>query len=113
MHAYRWTLGSITALGTAGFLALVMFGDGFRRSFGASENGTLKVSVTLVVQTALLISIAAPQLRLFMHIVAAMVVALIAGCLWLFRESTFVGTTGLAYCGLWLGYYWQAIGGQR
>ncbi len=113
MQALRWTLGTLTAFGTAGFVALVLFGDGFRRSYGASENGSLKVWVTLIVQGALLASIAAPNQRLLLHGVAVIVVALIACCLRVYRESVFVGTSGLAYCGLWLGYYWQAIYRQR
>jgi hypothetical protein len=113
MQALRWIIGIITALGAAGFLALVVFGDGFRRSYGASENGLFKVGVTLVIQAALLASIAAPNQRLLLHSVAVVVVSLIAGCLWIYRESAFVGTTGLAYCGMWLGYYWQAVWGQR
>ena len=113
MQALRWTLGIITALASAGFLALVVFGDGFRRSYGASENGALKVGVSLVVQAALLASIVAPGQRMLLHGVAVVVALLIAGCLWIYRESAFAGTTGLAYCGMWVGYYWQAVWGQR
>ena len=113
MQTLRWILGIITAIGTAGFLALVVFGDGFRRSFGASENGALKVGISVVVQAALLASIAAPNQKMLMHCVAVVIAALIAGCLWIYRESAFVGTSGLAYCGMWLGYYWQAVWGQR
>src|SRR3954463_14636966 len=113
MQSLRWTLGIITALATAGFLALVVFGDGFRRSYGASENGTLKVGISLVVQAALLASIVAPAQRVLLHTVAIIVALLIAGCLWIYRESAFAGTTGLAYCGMWVGYYWQAVWGQR
>jgi len=113
MQTLRWILGTITALGTAGFLALVVFADGFRSSFGASENGPVKIGVTLLVQAALLASIAAPSQKLLLHGVALIVLALVAGSLWIIRESIFAGATGLTYCGLWLGYYWQAISGQR
>ena len=113
MQPLRWILGITTAIGTAGFLALIVFGDGFRRSYGASENGALKVGISLVVQGALLASIVAPSQKMLLHCVAVVVAALIAGCLWIYRESAFAGTTGLAYWGMLFGYYWQAVWGQR
>jgi multisubunit Na+/H+ antiporter MnhG subunit len=109
MQTLRWILGLTTGVTTAGFFALVIFGDGFRRSFGASENGSLKVGVIILVLAALIASLVAPNQRLLMHGVAILVILLLTGSAWVCRESAFVGTTGLAYCALWFGYYWQAV----
>ena len=103
----------VTILATVGFCALLFLGDGFRRSFGASENGALKVSVTWVVQAALLASLALPSQVWLMHLVAIIVIGLLAASFWVFRQSSFVGITGVGYCGLWLGYYCQALSGIK
>lgn len=113
MQALRTLLSIVTVLATIGFCALLFFGDGFRRSFGASENGALKVIVTLVVQGALLASLALPSQRWLLHAVAVIVIALLAASIWVFRQSAFVGITGVGYCGLWLGYYFQALSGVK
>lgn len=109
MNTLRWILGITTVIITAGFWALICFGDGFRRSFGASENSEWKTGITLVVQIALLASIAFPGEKMVMHICAAVVLALAAGSVWVMRESAFVGVTGLTFCGMWIGYYCQAV----
>ncbi|MEO6002763.1 MAG: hypothetical protein ABIZ04_06780 [Opitutus sp.] len=109
MSTLRIILTYVTLLATAGFCALIVFGDGFRRSFGASENSGWKVAVILLVQAALLASLAMPKQRMVLHAVAVVLIGLLAGSFWLFRQSAFVGLTGVGYCGLWLGYYYQAV----
>ena len=110
MNALRWILGSITLLLTAGFWALMLIGDGFRRSFGASENSSWKAAVAVVVQLALIASIAFPGQRVLMHAAAAVLLVLALGCVWVLRESIFMGTSGLAFCALWTAYYLKATG---
>ena len=109
MSTLRIILSFMTLLAAAGFCALIVFGDGFRRSFGASENSGWKVAVVVLMQAALLASLAMPKQRILLHVVAVMVVGLLAACFWVFRQSAFVGLTGIGYCGLWFGYYFQAI----
>ena len=113
MQTLRWILGIMTALSAVGLLALVVLGNGFRRSFGASGNGGAKVALLLLLQGALLVSIATPEWAWWLHVSAVGMAGLIVGCLWVCRESVFVGTTGLAYCGLWICYYWQVAWAPR
>lgn len=109
MHALRWTLGSVTTFVVIGFIALVVFGNGFRRSWGASDNSALNVGLTVAVMLALVASIFLPPHQLVLHSVAVVVVALLGSSLWMFRESAFVGTFGVIYCALWFAYYHQAL----
>ena len=43
MNALRWLLGSIAVLAGGGWLLLALWGQSFRRSFGASDLGPLVV----------------------------------------------------------------------
>lgn len=110
MNTLRWILGSATVLLTLGFWSLLLIGDGFRRSFGASENSGWKVAVAVVIQIALVGSIAFPTHRAMMHASAAVILAVAVSCLWVLRESAFVGTSSLAFCALWTAYYLKATG---
>ncbi len=106
--ALRWILGIVTALVGGGWLALVVLADGFRRSFGASENGPLIAIGPMLVAALLLASLVAPGQRFLLHSTAVVVVAMALGSLWLLTESTGLGVSGLLYCGLWFLFYWRA-----
>jgi hypothetical protein len=108
MNALRWLLVASTAIVTIGFVVLLVAADGFRRSFGASENGPLIAGVPLAVMLLFLASLLLPGQRILLHVAAAVALAL-AGCsVWVLRESVFVGTMGLLYSGLWWTWYWSA-----
>jgi hypothetical protein len=107
MNALRWSLAFATALVTIGFVVLLVLADGFRRSFGASENGPLLIGLPLTAMLLFLASLLLPGQRMLLHVAAALALAL-AGCsVWVLRESVFVGTMGLLYSGLWWVWYWH------
>ncbi len=108
MNALRWLLVASTALVTIGFVVLLVVADGFRRSFGASENGPLVVGLPLAMMLLFLASLLLPGQRMLLHVAAAGALVL-AGCsVWVLRESAFMGVMGLLYSGLWWTWYWQA-----
>ena len=107
MSGLRWTLFAVTAMLAAGFLALLVLADNFRRSFGASRNGPLVAVLPLVVMGIFLASLLFPGQRVLLHAAAVVAVALVAACLWVMRESVFVGFMGLIYAGLWALWYWN------
>jgi hypothetical protein len=109
MTAARWIVGGIAGLVGALWALLFVFGDTFRRSFGASVNPVWKLLVPLAVIALLVGSTLAPTQRALLHVTLVVVVALGAGSVWLMRETPFVGTLGLAYCALWVWYYSMAI----
>jgi hypothetical protein len=108
MNALRWFLASITALVTIGFVVLLVVADGFRRSFGASENGPLIVVLPLTVMLLLLASLLLPGQRVLLHVAAAVALVLVGCSVWVLGESAFVGSMGLLYSGLWWAWYWHA-----
>ena len=112
MNALRWSLAFVTAAAMIGYAVLLVAADGFRRSFGASENGPLVAGLPLAVMLLFLASLALPEQRALLHATAA-VALVVAGCsIWVLQESAFVGITGLLYCGLWLAWYWPAARGH-
>jgi len=107
MNALRWILASAATLVMIWFIALLVQADSFRRSFGASKNGPL---VALLPMTAMLVFLAGlifPGQRVLLHIAAATALALVGCAVWVLRESTFLGITGLLYSALYLVWYWQ------
>jgi hypothetical protein len=102
--ALRWGLGGIAATVGVGYVALVLFADGFRRSFGASPNGVVTLVVPLAVCALLVASVLLPGQRLLLQITLVVVVALLAGSLWLFREAPWVSVAGMCYAVTWLLY---------
>jgi hypothetical protein len=108
MGALRWILASATAMVAMGFVALLVVADGFRRSFGASENGPFTVVLPVTGMLVFLASLLWPGQRMLLHVAAAMALALAACSVWILRESVFVGVMGLLYSGLWGAWYWHA-----
>ena len=105
----RWTIGIVTALVAAMWVALAVLGDGFRRSFGASENAPWMFFAPIVVGALVIASVMSPERRTLLHVVAVLMVALCLGSLWLARETMFVATMGVLYTGMWLTYYWRTV----
>ncbi|MBL9140038.1 MAG: hypothetical protein JNK85_29465 [Verrucomicrobiales bacterium] len=108
MNALRWFLLIVTALGLAGFLGLVVLGEGFRRSFGASGNGALKITVPALVMLLLLLSLLLPGHRWIGNCAAIAALVVACGSVWVMRESSFVGLTGILYVAAWFAFYWMS-----
>ena len=107
MQILRWILVSSTALVAAGFLGLLAVADGFRRSFGASENGPWTVVVPLTVMLLFLAALLVPGQRMLLHVAAVVAVVLAAASVWTLRESVFIGLMGLLYSAAWWVWYWS------
>jgi hypothetical protein len=104
MQTLRWILGGIAASVGVGYVALVLFADGFRRSFGASSNALMTLFVPPAVCVLLVASILLPGQRLLLQLTLVVVVALLAGSLWLFREAPLISAAGMCYAVAWLLY---------
>ena len=109
MHTLRWILGLILVLLGGGFFTLLVFSNGLRKSFGASENNPLVATLALVAAALLLSAIVWPENRLLLHAGAVAAVGLIGLCVWqLVSESATVLWFGIFYLLAWLAFYWGA-----
>lgn len=113
MSTLRWALAAVTAVVAVGFLALLTWADGFRRSFGASANGPLIAGAPLGVMLLVLASLLWPGSRALLHVAAAAVLALAVSSVWLLRESPSLGCAGLVFSGLWSLWYWHTAWASR
>ena len=109
MNALRWFLAVSTASAMIGFIVLLTLADGFRRSFGASENGPWVAILPLVMALLFLGALVWPEPKALRHVAAITALILAGLSIWVFRESAFVGSLGLIYSGLWGFWYWQAV----
>ena len=113
MNTLRWILGSIAAFMGGGYLLMVLVSNGFRRSFGASENHPLVWILPLVAAALLLGGIAYPSNRLLLHAGAVVAFALAFCCVWhLVAESATVLWGALAYLTAWFSFYGLATLGD-
>jgi hypothetical protein len=109
MNGLRWTIGIVTALAGAGWVALAVGGSRFRQSFGASANPALMTLLPIVAAALVIASVAFPERRLLLHLVAALMAVLIMGCAVIARETLFVATVGALYAGLWFLFYYHTV----
>ena len=109
MQGLRWTLGILTLIATGGWVTLAIIGGGFRRSFGASDNGQWMIVVPVLVAALVIASLLAPERRALLHGVAVIMVLLMIGCLVIARETAFVATLGIVYALGWLTYYYRVL----
>jgi hypothetical protein len=106
MNILRWILGTISVLFGGGFVALFVISNGFRRSFGASENNPLLVILPLAAVALLFAGLVAPSNRILLHVGAVAAVALVAFCVWqMITESATVLWLALLYIALWFVFY--------
>jgi hypothetical protein len=108
MTLARWLVGGIAGVIGVLWIALAILGDSFRRSFGASPTAAWKFVVPLAVMVVLIVSAMIPSNRTFLHVTLVVVVALVLLLLWIARETPLTTAMGLAYCALWVWYYWMA-----
>lgn len=112
MQALRWTLCCITALFGGGFLTLVMFANGFRKSFGASANGLLVTVLPVVALACMFAALLWPGNRPLLHIGAAAAAGLLGVCVWqMITESATILWLVIIYLAAWFVFYnwagWQ------
>lgn len=109
MNTFRWVLGSITLLFGSGFVLLMIIGNGFRKSFGASENSLLSFLPAALAFILLFASIVCPTHRPLLHTAAIAAVGLVAYCFWLIvKEGDAPVSLALIYFTAWFSYYWLA-----
>ncbi len=110
MTFLRGSLGILLGLALAGWMALAVLGDGFRRSFGASPASLLLALGPPAGLALMLAALAAPQVRPLLHAGAAA-----AGLLAVFtlREMVQEGAPSLALAllvlALWFVFYALAL----
>lgn len=109
MNTLRWTLGLTTAFLGGGYLFLFLVSNGFRRSFGASENNPLLAILPLTAMMLLLGSVMFPAQKILLHVTAVAAVALVGFCIWtLIKEAATVMWFALVYLTAWFTFYWLA-----
>lgn len=106
MLALRWCLGVVAGLLGGGFLTLFFVSNGFRRSFGASENSPLLAILPLAALGLLVAGVIAPGSRLLLHVAALTALGLLGFCVWqLIKEAATVMWLALFYLTAWLVFY--------
>lgn len=106
MLTLRWCLGLVAGLLGGGFLVLFFVSNGFRRSFGASENNPLVAVLPLAAIGLLVAGVIAPGSRLLLHLAALAALGLVGFCVWqLIKEAATVMWFALLYLTAWLVFY--------
>ncbi|HMP84220.1 MAG TPA: hypothetical protein PKA41_16095 [Verrucomicrobiota bacterium] len=82
MNTLRWILGSIAVVLGGGFVILVLFGNAFRKSFGASEHGPLFIGLPVIGVGLLLAAILFPSSKPLLHVATAATAGLVGFCGW-------------------------------
>lgn len=109
MNILRWILGSITILFGGGFMFLMIIGNGFRKSFGASDTSPLVVVLPLLGFLLLFGAILFPGCKPLLHAAAVAALSLVCFCLWIiFKEGDAPMWLAVIYLVGWLAYYWLA-----
>jgi hypothetical protein len=107
MNTLRWILGLTLVLVGGGYLALLVFSNGFRRSFGASENNQFLAILPLVALGVLLAAVVWPANRMLLHVGALTAAGFVGLCVWqMISESATILWLGILYLVLWLVFYW-------
>ena len=109
MTGLRWTIGIVTAVVALGTVALATIGGGFRRSFGASDNSAAIIAAIVIFAALTIASVAWPERRALMHVVALLMIGLCAACIVLARQTLFVATVGIVYVASWLMVYYRMV----
>ncbi len=109
MNTLRWILGTIAVLFGGGFVILVLLGNAFRKSFGASEHGPLFIGLPVLGLALLLAAILFPANKPLLHIAAVAALGLVGFCLWqVFDAGEAPLWFAIVYLGAWFVYYWLA-----
>ena len=109
MNTQRWILGTIAVLFGGGFVLLVVLGNAFRKSFGASEHGPLFIGLPVLGLVLLLAAILFPSSKPLLHLAAVAALGLVGFCFWqIVCESNVPLWFAVAYLAAWFVYYWHA-----
>ncbi|HMO63611.1 MAG TPA: hypothetical protein PKE47_00010 [Verrucomicrobiota bacterium] len=109
MNALRWVLGSLAVVLGGGFFILVLLGNAFRKSFGASEHGPLFIILPALGFALLFAAILFPGSKPLLHVAAIAALGLVGFCLWqIFSAGDAPLWLGVAYLATWFVYYWLA-----
>ncbi len=109
MNALRWILGTVGLLFGGGFFILAIIGNSFRKSFGASDNHPLLITLPLLGIALLLAAILLPANKPLLHAAAVAAIGLVGFCFWqIIRESAVPLWFVIAYLAAWFVYYWHA-----
>lgn len=110
MNTLRWILGTIAVVVGGGFVILVVLGNAFRKSFGASEHGPLFIGIPVLGIALLLAAILFPSYKPLLHVAAVAALGLVGFCLWqIFSEGGTPLWFAVAYLALWFIYYGLAV----
>jgi len=111
MNTLRWMLGSIAVVLGAGFVILVLLGNAFRKSFGASEHGPWFIGLPALGIALLLSAILFPSSKPLLHIAALAALGLAGFCLWqIVGEGETPLWFAIAYLVAWFVFYGLAAG---
>lgn len=109
MNPLRWILGSIAVALGGGIVFLAIISNAFRKSFGASPNGSLVLVLPLAALGVLLAALLFPACKPLLHVAAVAAVGLVGVCLWqIVAESAMVLWLALVYLAAWFTFYWLA-----
>lgn len=109
MLTLRWILGLIALVLGGGCSVLVIVSNGFRRSFGASENNPLLMILPFVAMGLLFTSLIWPSHRWLLHAAALAAVGLAGFCVWqmVSEAATSLGFA-IVYLLAWFVFYWHS-----
>ena len=108
MLGLRWTLSIVTVIVALGLVALAIVGGGFRRSFGASDNGVM-TALPVLVGAMIVASLLWPQLRPLLHGVAVLMVGIVMGAVFISRQASVVASLAIVYASAWLFFYYRQV----
>lgn len=109
MNGLRWTIGIVTAVAALGTIVIAVIAGGFRRSFTGSDNSAPLIAGVVIFAALVIASVAWPERRALMHIVALVMLGLCIACVAVARQTVFVATVGILYAASWLTFYYRAV----
>jgi len=109
MNTLSWILGTIAVVFAGGFVILVLLGNAFRKSFGASEHGPLFIGLPVVGIVLLFAAILFPASKPLLHLAAIAALGLVGFCVWqIFAQGETPLWFAMIYLTAWFSYYWLA-----
>lgn len=98
-------MGVSAALGGLGWILLAIAASDFRRSFGASEVGAIRLVALPIALVFVIVTVVLPGNRTLLHVAAAVLLVALVGSALILRESVFVGSVGVLFFGAWFFFY--------
>jgi hypothetical protein len=104
----RWAVRLSSALALTVFLLIHTVGKGLASAYGSGSEDILRASAALAIPIllgAMLGSTLLPNARAFLHVIAAVVIVAVAGCLTLLRSNPGEAMIYIGFFVVWLCYY--------